>query len=64
MPGPGRTSGPPLWAWFALRLLAIFVAGLALIVLFGEFVAPILRSEAERIQQEHHTPAESNPGRP
>jgi hypothetical protein len=36
-----------------VRLVALFVAGLALVVFFQEVMAPILRGDAERVQKEH-----------
>ena len=44
---------PPFWGVVALRLAAVFVAGLALVVFFREVMLPILRGDAERIQKEH-----------
>ena len=44
---------PPFWGVVLLRLAAVFVAGLALVVLFNEVMLPILRGDAERIQKEH-----------
>ncbi|HEX4609439.1 MAG TPA: hypothetical protein VH092_14675 [Urbifossiella sp.] len=52
---------PPFWGWVAVRLAALFVAGLALIVFFQEVMAPILRGDAARVQKEH-APADL-PGR-
>ncbi len=50
----GRVSDePPFWGWVAVRLAALFVAGLALVVFFQEVMAPILRGDAERVQKEH-----------
>lgn len=46
-------DAPPFWAGFLVRLAAVFVAGLAAVVLFREVVVPILRGDAARHQQEH-----------
>ena len=48
---------PPFWGGVLTRLLAVFVAGLASLVLFRAVVQPILRGDAERVQKEH-APAE------
>ena len=46
----GRT---PFGLWLAVRLLAIVVAGLALVVLFRDVVAPILKGDVESRQKEN-----------
>ena len=46
----GRT---PFGLWLAVRLLGIAVAGLALVVLFRDVVAPILKGDVETQQREH-----------
>ena len=46
---------PPFWGGVLTRLLAVFAAGLASLVLFREVVQPILRGDAERVQKEHAT---------
>ncbi|MBN9519627.1 hypothetical protein J0H58_14090 [bacterium] len=47
---------PPFWGWVAVRLAALFVAGLALVVFFQEVMAPILRGDAAQVQKEHAAP--------
>lgn len=48
-----RPEDPPFWGRVLLRLAGVFVAGLALVVLFREVMVPILRGDAERVQKEH-----------
>jgi hypothetical protein len=48
---------PPFWGGVVTRLLAVFVAGLAALLLFRVVVEPILRGDAERVQRDH-APAE------
>jgi len=45
-------DGLNFWGWVVVRLLAIAVAGLAMIVLFNELMLPVLRGDVERIQYE------------
>ena len=40
------------WGAFVVRLIAIAVAGLAMIVLFQEMMRPVLQGDVERIQHE------------
>jgi hypothetical protein len=44
---------PPFWGLVAVRLVTVFVAGLALVVFFREVMEPVLRGDAERVQKEH-----------
>jgi len=46
-------EGPPFWGVVAVRLAAVFVAGLALVVFFREVMEPVLRGDAEQVQKEH-----------
>lgn len=49
-------DAPPFWAGVLVRLAAVFVAGLALVVLFREVVEPILRGDAAAVQKQHARP--------
>lgn len=49
------------WGGAVIRLAGIFVAGLALILLFREVMIPILKGDVDRVQQEHRE-AELSPG--
>jgi len=50
-------DGWRFWAGVVIRLVGIFVAGLALILFFNEVMIPVLKGDVERIQRDHQ-PAE------
>ena len=53
-------DGVEFWGWVVVRLIAIAVAGLALIVVFNELMLPVLRGDVERIQKERGPGDNSN----